>query len=76
MYGMHVHEAVIAAKESESGCSVHFVTKEYDEGAVYMQATCPVLPEDTPETLAARVLVLEHETYYKALKAAINGQRG
>lgn len=76
MYGMHVHEAVIAAGETESGCSVHFVTEEYDEGDVYMQAKCPVLPDDTPETLAARVLALEHETYYKALKAAIHGQRG
>ena len=76
MYGIHVHEAVIAAGETESGCSIHFVNEEYDEGAVFMQAKCPVFPEDTPETLAARVLVLEHETYYKALKAAIDGQRG
>jgi folate-dependent phosphoribosylglycinamide formyltransferase PurN len=75
MYGMHVHEAVIAAGETESGCSVHYVTKEYDEGAVMMQARCPVEPNDTPETLAARVLTLEHETYFKALKVAIDGQR-
>lgn len=76
MYGMHVHEAVLAAGEKESGCSIHFVTEQYDEGAVFMQAKCPVLPDDSPETLAARVLALEHETYYKALKAAIDGQRG
>lgn len=75
MYGMHVHEAVIAAGEKESGCSVHYVTKEYDEGAVMMQARCPIEPDDTPETLAARVLALEHETYYKALKVAIDGER-
>lgn len=75
MYGHFVHEAVIAAGETESGCSVHFVTKEYDEGATFMQAKCPVLPDDTAESLAARVLTLEHATYYKALKAAIDGQR-
>lgn len=75
MYGHHVHEAVLAAGEAESGCTVHLVTKEYDEGAAVMQARCPVLPDDTADTLAARVLTLEHETYYKALKAAIDGQR-
>lgn len=74
MYGHHVHEAVIAAGETESGCTIHFVTKEYDEGATFMQAKCPVLPDDTAESLAARVLVLEHATYYKALKAAIDGK--
>ncbi len=75
MYGHHVHEAVLAAGETESGCSVHFVTEEYDEGATFMQARCPVLPDDTAESLATRVLALEHATYYKALKAAIDGQR-
>jgi formyltetrahydrofolate-dependent phosphoribosylglycinamide formyltransferase len=67
MYGMHVHEAVIAAGETESGCSVHFVTERYDEGAVLHQKRCPVLPDDTPETLAHRVLDLEHTAYVEAI---------
>jgi formyltetrahydrofolate-dependent phosphoribosylglycinamide formyltransferase len=75
MYGIHVHEAVIAAGETESGCSVHFVTKEYDEGAVIRQERCPVLPEDTAEDLAARVLVLEHRTYFAALKEVAHRSR-
>ena len=75
MYGMHVHEAVMAAGETESGCSVHFVTKEYDEGAVVMQASCPVLPDDTPETLAARILIHEHRTYFNALKEVAHRSR-
>ena len=75
MYGRHVHEAVLAAQEVESGCSVHYVTKEYDEGAVVMQSTCPVLPDDTPETLAARVLILEHRTYFNALKEVAHRSR-
>ncbi len=71
MYGQHVHEAVIAAGETESGCSVHFVSEEYDEGAVLLQKKCPVLPDDTPETLADRVLDLEHTAYPEALKMLV-----
>lgn len=71
MYGMHVHEAVLAAGEEESGCSVHLVTERYDEGPVVMQLRCPVEPEDTPETLAARVLELEKQAYWQAIAAAI-----
>lgn len=67
MYGHHVHEAVIAAGEAESGCTVHLVNEKYDEGRILVQRRCPVLPEDTPETLAARVLKLEHEAYPEAL---------
>ena len=75
MYGMHVHEAVLAAGETESGCSVHYVTKEYDEGAVIRQERCPVFPDDTAETLATRVLVLEHRTYFAALKEVAHRSR-
>ena len=75
MYGMHVHDAVIAAKETESGCSVHYVTKEYDEGAVILQTACPVYPDDTAETLAVRVLILEHRTYFAALKEVAHRSR-
>jgi phosphoribosylglycinamide formyltransferase-1 len=71
MYGIHVHEAVIAAGEKESGCSVHFVNERYDEGAVLLQKKCPVLPDDTPETLAERVLDLEHTAYPEALKMLV-----
>ncbi|MCB9963552.1 MAG: phosphoribosylglycinamide formyltransferase [Rhodospirillales bacterium] len=68
MYGHHVHEAVIAAGETESGASVHVVTAGCDEGPVVLQEKCPVLPEDTPDTLAARVLTIEHQLYPRALQ--------
>lgn len=71
MYGHRVHEAVIAAKEPESGCTVHWVTPVYDEGGIILQARCPVLPDDTHETLAARVLKLEHVAYPEALAKVI-----
>ncbi|TWT97480.1 phosphoribosylglycinamide formyltransferase [Neorhodopirellula pilleata] len=59
MYGHHVHEAVIAAGESTSGCTVHFVDNVYDNGPVLHQRSCPVMPDDTPDTLAARVFEQE-----------------
>lgn len=63
MYGHHVHEAVLAAGETESGITIHQVNARYDEGKIIFQATCPVLPDDTPDTLAQRVHLLEY-TYY------------
>ena len=63
MYGMHVHEAVVEAGESESGLTVHWVNAHYDEGAIIFQARCPVFPEDSPDDLAKRVLALEHHFY-------------
>lgn len=71
MYGHHVHEAVLAAGETETGCSVHRVTPVYDEGEVIVQRSCPVLSDDTPETLAARVLALEHEAYAEAVRSLL-----
>jgi phosphoribosylglycinamide formyltransferase-1 len=68
MYGMRVHEAVIASGERVSGATVHFVDEEYDHGSIVLQRTVPVLPGDTPETLAARVLAVEHEMYPEALR--------
>lgn len=59
MFGHHVHEAVLAAGVSTSGCTVHFVDNIYDHGPVILQRTVPVLPADTPETLAARVFDAE-----------------
>ena len=73
MYGMHVHSAVIAMGEKESGCTVHLVSEGYDEGRILVQKRCEVLPEDTPETLAARVLELEHIAYPEAIHQVIHG---
>lgn len=67
MYGMHVHEAVIAAGEAESGPTVHLVDEEYDTGPILAQQAVPVLPGDTPDALAARVLAVEHELYPRVL---------
>lgn len=66
--GTNVHERVVAAKEALSGASVHFVVPELDAGPVIAQATVPVHPSDTPETLAARVLAVEHKLYPEAVK--------
>lgn len=74
MYGRHVHEAVMAAGETESGCTVHFVTENYDEGPPILQLKCPVEPDDTPDTLALRVLKLEHSAFSEALAMAVRGE--
>jgi phosphoribosylglycinamide formyltransferase-1 len=63
MYGHFVHEAVVAAQELESGISIHFVNERYDEGDIIFQATCEVTPTDTPEEVAKKVQVLEHQHY-------------
>lgn len=60
MYGDHVHEAVIAAKETESGITIHYVNERFDEGAHIAQFTCPVLAGDTATSLATRIHQLEH----------------
>lgn len=67
MHGHHVHEAVLAAGAKESGCTVHFATNEYDRGPIVLQRRVPVLPGDTPETLAARVFEAECEAYPEAV---------
>ena len=69
MYGHHVHEAVLASGAKLSGATVHLVDEEYDRGPIVLQKTVPVEEHDTPETLAARVLKVEHEIYPLALKA-------
>ena len=63
MWGMHVHEAVIEAGEKVSGPTVHVVDEHFDHGRILAQLEVPVLPDDTPETLAARVLEQEHRLY-------------
>ena len=71
MYGEAVHRAVLESGDKESGCTVHLVTECYDEGPIVFQLRCPVLPRDTPESLAARVLELEHRAYKFALAKVI-----
>jgi phosphoribosylglycinamide formyltransferase-1 len=66
-YGHKVHEAVLAAGAKESGCTVHFVDREVDHGPIILQRRVPVLPGDTPDTLAARVLREEHIAYSQAI---------
>ncbi|MEI6651625.1 MAG: phosphoribosylglycinamide formyltransferase [Chlorobiaceae bacterium] len=74
MYGIHVHTAVLEAGETETGATVHFVNEEYDKGKILLQRTVPVLPDDTPETLAARVLACEHRLYPDALEKLLTSQ--
>lgn len=71
--GVKVHEQVLAAGETESGATVHFLTAELDSGPIVAQAKVPVLPDDTPETLAARVLEAEHALYPEALRLVAEG---
>ena len=74
MFGMHVHRAVIAAHEVESGATVHIVDEEYDRGPILAQARVPVLPLDTPDSLAARVLATEHRLYPDTLRRIALGE--
>lgn len=74
MYGYHVHEAVIANHDAESGATVHLVDEIYDNGKILEQKKLPVRPDDTPDTLAARVLEIEHEIYPLALDKLIRGK--
>jgi len=68
MYGIHVHEAVINSGVKVTGVTVHIVDEIYDHGAIVLQKTVPVLDDDTPESLAERVLKVEHEAYSEAIQ--------
>jgi phosphoribosylglycinamide formyltransferase 1 len=70
MYGRRVHEAVLASGARESGATVHLVDEEYDRGRILAQGRVPVLPGDTPDTLAERVLAVEHRLLPAAVLAA------
>ena len=74
MYGHHVHEAVIKAKEKESGATVHFVTEGVDAGPIILQGNVKVQLNDTPETLAERVLKVEHQIYPEAVRLFCEGK--
>lgn len=73
MYGAKVHQAVLDAEDIESGCTVHIVTEEYDEGPIVHQLVCPVFPDDTVETLSSRVLTLEHRAFPEAVQKVLVG---
>ena len=71
--GLHTHEQALAAGVRIAGCTVHFVVPEMDAGPIIAQAAVPVLPGDTPDTLAARVLAAEHIIYPEALRLVASG---
>lgn len=74
MYGHHVHEAVLAGGVKVSGCTVHFVDNEYDHGPIILQRTVPVLDDDTPDALAARVFEQECDAYPEAIRLFAEGR--
>jgi phosphoribosylglycinamide formyltransferase-1 len=63
MYGMHVHEAIVAAGEKESGITIHYINENYDEGAIIFQISCPLSAADTAQDVASKIHVLEHAYY-------------
>jgi len=73
--GLHPQKQAIEAGETESGCSVHEVTEVLDGGPILGQARVPVLPDDTPETLAARILPMEYALYPRVLRRFASGDR-
>jgi phosphoribosylglycinamide formyltransferase 1 len=72
MYGSAVHEAVIAAQEKESGITIHYVDELYDHGKIIFQTKCPVMVNDTANSLARRVHELEHEHYSRIIGELVN----
>ncbi len=71
MYGHHVHESVINAKDTVSGITIHYVNKHYDQGSIIFQATCPVVTGDTADTLAAKVHELEYEHFPRVIRQIV-----
>ena len=74
MYGHRVHEAVMRSGEKISGATVHLVDEEYDRGPIVLQKTVDIIPNDTPVSLAEKVLKIEHEIFPLALKAFAEGR--
>ena len=75
MYGHHVHEAVVANHEHESGITIHIVDNHYDRGTTLFQARCSVTPEDTPDTLAAKIHLLEKEHFPRVIDETIKARQ-
>lgn len=71
MYGHFVHEAVIKNREKESGITIHYVSTEYDKGSIILQEKCPIIQNDTPETLADKIHKLEHQHYPKTISEIV-----
>lgn len=76
MFGMHVHESVIASGDTETGITIHYVDGEYDAGPIIDQIRLPVFANDTPESLAARVLEVEHTFLVDTLTKLIESEQG
>ena len=74
MYGMNIHQAVISAKEAESGITVHRVNENYDEGEIVAQIKVPIFQTDTAESLAAKILEIEHRFIVEVLDKIISGE--
>lgn len=74
MYGHHVHQAVVDAGETQSGITIHYVNEQYDEGNVIFQATCEVLPDDIPETIAEKVHALEYLHFPRVIENLFSNQ--
>ena len=73
MYGMHVHDAVVANNESETGITIHYVNEHYDEGAIIFQAKCDVVHSDTAEDVAAKIHELEMEHFPIVVNSLLDG---
>lgn len=71
MYGMQVHKAVKAEGDTETGITIHYVNEAYDEGQIIRQAKCQVSPEDSPEDIAQKIHLLEHEHFPKVVEQLI-----
>tara|TARA_Y100000815_G_C13307761_1_gene487192 strand:- start:42 stop:617 length:576 start_codon:yes stop_codon:yes gene_type:complete len=74
MYGMHVHNAVKEAKETETGITIHYVNAHYDEGAIIQQVKTVVNPKDSPEEIASKVHLLEYEFFPKVIDELLSKQ--
>ena len=72
MYGIRVHEAVMAAGEKQTGCTIHYVNAEVDGGDIIAQTTVPVLPQDTPHTLSLRVQQAEKQLLPITIQQILN----
>ena len=75
MYGHHVHEAVVANHEQESGITIHYVNEKYDSGDIIFQARCKVEANDTPDNVAGKIHLLEKEFYPQTIEKVVLGNK-